>query len=77
MATIPGDCHIQCRYDWSRYENDIPKDVKGTREWFAFPFNFDPIWGPDQCVGYTTEEPTEKVSDGPLLTLLGILGNRF
>lgn len=46
---ILGDCHIQC----------ISPDPKMTgheigikKGWFAYPFNFDPVWKTKLCNNY-------------------------
>lgn len=53
--TIPGDAHTRCNFDWrEKPASEVPVgDSHGvTMGWFTFPTNFDPVWGPDDCVGY-------------------------
>ena len=64
-GTIPGDCHISCLFDWNKYpEKEVPKNVNGggsTNKYFLFPFNYDPVWGPNKCEGFSTElNPEDK-----------------
>ncbi len=78
-GSIPGDCHIQCTYDWSHASPEIQKDAPvnhhggRTQQWFMFPFNFDPVWGPDSCPAQSeTTDPKMVVSD-PLFSLISLL----
>ena len=65
--SIPGARHARCSFDWMRH------DLKGmvaligsakitprTAQWFRFPFNYDPIWGPDACPQRTETADDEK-----------------
>lgn len=48
-GSIPGDAHICCKADWS---GRIPPAFQGKGvqiQWYKFPYNFDPVWGPDEC----------------------------
>ena len=77
---IPGDCHISCTFNWNKInKEDIPKNKHGrkTMQWFIFPYNFDPVWGPDKCVGYNTElDPENKKKMDPMESLISLLGKR-
>ena len=75
---IPGDAHIQCRFDWALEPNTLVEIVdncpNNARRWFLFPLNYDPVWGPDECVGQAeTADPQKIMPDNPLMTLLGML----
>ena len=80
VRSIPGDAHSRCIFDWA-------KDVPGlgniftrstltprTSQWFRFPFNFDPVWGPDTCPQRTEMADPEKIAPpnpwGDLVSLL-------
>ena len=70
--TVPGDAHIRCRFAWPVGEG-FP-----SRRWFAFPYNYDPTWGPDDCPHFSTAidpvklQPADAMSD-----LFSLLANRF
>ncbi len=73
---IPGDCHFSCSYNWE------PEEIVAlmrqshvtskTSRWFRFPFNFDPVWGPDKCTKQSAEA-TNKVESSPLRELFKML----
>jgi hypothetical protein len=79
---IPGDCHISCLFDWEKnWEKEDPKNRNGeestTNKWFVFPFNYDPVWGPNKCDGYNTElNPEDKKEFDPMEKLIKMLGKR-
>jgi hypothetical protein len=55
---IPGNAHIRCDFAWKdKQTGEIPVgDTHGVMMgWFFFPFNFDPVWGPEECVGFNKE----------------------
>ena len=80
----PGDAHSRCVFNWMAH------DLMGlavliakahltptTARWFQFPFNFDPIWGADECPNLAETRDAAKVEpDHPLTTLLSLLGGR-
>ena len=76
-AGIPGDCHIRCEFDWATTEDDPPRNASSnprTAQWFRFPFNYDPVWGPDEC----TQKSGTRVLDAvvqasPLRDLISLL----
>jgi len=79
--TIPGNCHIRCVFDWSQDHEMIATFQKENQvsahasQWFAFPFNYDPVWGADQCAAFSTEEDKSRVEKpDPLRDLLSLLG---
>jgi hypothetical protein len=73
---IPGDCHSRCAFDWERSKLSIPRNERGgrTMQWFRFPFNYDPVWGPDTCEARAeVEDKTKLAPANPLADLLSIL----
>lgn len=50
--SIPGDCHSRCAFNWAESPHPIPSTSSQRalqQGWFLFPFNYDPVWGPDEC----------------------------
>ena len=79
-SNISGDCHISCMFEWRNHpEKELPKNNHGSRtmKWFIFPYNFDPVWGPDKCEGYSTmlNLEDEKKMD-PIENLISLLGKK-
>ena len=79
---IPGNCHISCLFDWNKNsKKEVPKNTNGgesTNKWFLFPFNYDPVWGPNKCDGYSTVLNSEdKKEFDPMENLRKILGKRY
>ena len=73
---IPGDCHSRCQYDWHASELTMPRNARGghTAQWFRFPFNYDPVWGPDICEARSETVETAKLAPAnPLADLLSLL----
>ena len=58
---IPGDTHVQCAADWVRNREHIPTNQgkSYSNRWFQFPYNYDPGWGPDECVAREDKNETE------------------
>ena len=48
---IPGDAHVQCDAHWENGQLDELLEHCPTfaRQWFFFPINYDPRWGPNTC----------------------------
>lgn len=79
--SIPGDEHSRCAFDWTTH--DVPgaallivsaKLTPRTAQWFRFPFNYDPVWGPDQCPQRAdTADPEKTAKPNPLADLLSLL----
>jgi len=77
---IPGNTHIRCVFDWAKEpemiasfqaENQVSAHA---RQWFSFPFNYDPCWGADRCAAHSTELDTAKVEKpDPLRDLISLL----
>jgi hypothetical protein len=77
---IPGDQHISCHRKFTPEESQpihlamrslSPRLLK----WFLFPYNFDPVWGPDDCPAFSTLKDPEKVktfnAEEDFISLLG------
>lgn len=81
---IPGDCHLACSFDWQKDLKTLNALIGGanvtprTAQWFLFPYNFDPVWGPNECpkVAVTADPDLVSPSD-PIVGLLSLLGKRF
>lgn len=75
---IPGNCHIACSFAWSRdagvkllSESHI---TERTAQWFSFPWNYDPVWGPDACPNRAeTIDPEKVAKPNPLAEILSML----
>lgn len=78
--SIPGNCHIRCTFAWQHADEDVLQQIPTTdsehaRKWFAFPFNYDPVWGPDECPAHAeTADPDMVARPNPLTDLLSLLG---
>ena len=78
--SIPGDAHSRCVFDWAQ-DVDGLKALLGaahvnqrTAQWFRFPFNYDPTWGPDQCSQRAeTADATKIAPANPFADLLSLL----
>ncbi len=77
--SIPDNCHIGCSFAWTK--ETIGPLLAGatinahTAQWFRFPFNFDPTWGPDECAQRAATADPEKVAEpNPLAEILSMLG---
>jgi hypothetical protein len=78
---IPGDCHISCQFDWINSPDDVcigyptnQSKSSHTNKWFMFPYNFDPVWGPDECLACSDKRVSENVvKNDPLLKLFALL----
>lgn len=54
--TIPGDAHTLC----SNPDPEMTGDEHGIKSgWFAYPYNFDPVWKTKLCSNY---EPRKSVN---------------
>ena len=75
--SIPGDCHNRCAFDWRQLPDAIPTTDSQRamqRGWFSFPFNYDPVWGPDECAARSEVQDQSKIAkSNPFLELLSIL----
>ena len=78
--SIPGDAHIRCVFDWFpperldafvRLHADVPARAA---QWFRFPFNYDPVWGPNECASRAeTRDPANVAKPNLLADLLSLL----
>lgn len=80
QRSIPGNCHIRCVFDWTKATPeqllDVPKNQSGRRaaQWFAFPFNYDPVWGQDTCPARSESQDDAMVAPpNPLADLLSLM----
>lgn len=79
---IPGNAHSRCRFDWVSHDLQgmcaliVAADLTPhTAQWFRFPFNYDPVWGPETCPQRTeTLDPTKEAPTTALTDLLSLLG---
>ena len=78
--SIPGDRHSQCCRRFLIREilpilTHMTKLPPQVWQWFIFPYNYDPCWGPDECLGFSDTIDPDKVykfdADEKLLSLLG------
>lgn len=67
--------------DWSQDMPGLAKLVASahitprTAQWFRFPLNYDPVWGPDDCLQRAeTAEPDKIAKFNPFADLLSLLG---
>jgi len=78
---IPGDAHIKCLYAWGKSNHKPPvnqSDNPRVQRWFIFPFNYDPVWGPNDCPAKSdTRDGEFTAAKGPLSDLLSLLGGRL
>ena len=80
-ASIPGDAHIKCTFDWAKASEQDFYSFKESHnvsahasQWYHFPYNYDPVWGPDECPSYSEKLDKAKVrKDSPLIDLLSML----
>ena len=76
---VPGDAHIQCVYRWAEGDAIPTGHPHGVKMgWFYFPVLFDPTWGPDTCVGFSTvrrDDQVDKLGGAHIMGLL--LRNRI
>jgi len=75
--SIPGNCHSQCAFDWKSLPPEAFRTVsenannERVAQWFMFPFNFDPVWGPDECPARSEVSDDSKIAEvDPLVSLL-------
>jgi len=79
--SIPGNSHIKCSFAWLEASPEmqaaIPVNTSNsprTRQWFMFPFNYDPVWGPDACPARADEvDPAMMAKPNALAELLSLL----
>lgn len=78
---IPGNSHSRCVFAWApaNLANLLlaAKITPRTARWFTFPFNYDPLWGPDDCPNRSeTRDPAKVAPPNPMADLLSLLGGR-
>ena len=54
---VVGDAHSQCTYPHTQelFADIMSKaSAHGIKKgWFRWPYNYDPVWGPDACIAYS------------------------
>ena len=81
---IPGDAHSRCAFDWLQDTETLATIITGANAhgkrsgWFSFPFNYDPIWGPNACAQRAdTADPEKVAKPNPMAELFSLLGKRL
>ena len=81
--SITGDRHSSCVRYFTPTEikpilirvTELPEHAL---QWFIFPFNFDPVWGPDECLGFSeTVDPDNLKVFSPDEHMIAMLGKRI
>lgn len=57
----------------------MPRNKNGAHfdQWFIFPLNYDPTWGPNECAMRAEEADPEKMAKkNPMADLVSIMGKR-
>lgn len=76
QANVPGDCHISCRFDWSKRKDIRPPMASEQgiiHGWYIFPFNYDPAWQLEQCKAFSTERDENFIKKtDPLIELFSL-----
>lgn len=76
---IAGNAHIKCMFDWAKASKEIKADVPTLQarhgaQWFHFPLNYDPTWGPDECPAKAAERDPEMTrEETPLQGLASLM----
>ncbi len=81
--SIPGDAHTRCAFDWtlegkrnqkrmtafSKIKAVVPSHAL---QWFRFPINYDPTWGPDKCEEFSTKSNKKDIKESysPMIELI-------
>lgn len=62
---IPGDAHVSCVFDWlkNRTSPDFENVPDHAVQWFHFPYNYDPVWGPDKCPGFSDRAVQHNIKE--------------
>ena len=80
-ATIPGTHHSRCEFAWLPAHAEAflalfegARLTERTQQWFRFPFNFDPVWGPDACPAQAeTRDPAKVAPPNPWGDIVSLL----
>ena len=79
-TNIPGNCHIGCDFAWFKASPEVMLKIPVNHnpkvsQWFDFPLNYDPVWGPDECPAFATQRDEAMVNKLlPLHELARLLG---
>ncbi len=77
--SIPGSEHFRCTFDWINADKEtriqIPRtDNPKVLRWFLFPYNYDPLWGPDACpVKADKKDPNKTARSDAFTDLLSLM----
>ena len=76
--SIAGSAHTRCAFKWAIDETRPAGNPHGIRhEWYIFPLNYDPTWGPDDCAHRSDTRDSASVATlSPLQELLSLLGGK-
>lgn len=67
---VPGSAHLSCVFRF-KDGKDVPTcQANHGHQWFHFPVNFDPVWGPEECKGFSKEKDEKNVREKPPLESL-------
>lgn len=82
---VPGSAHIGCSFNWPDAVDDVRLTPAGwiaavparCAQRFIFPWNYDPVWGPDECpVRAEKADPAWVYQATAMDDLIAILGRR-
>ena len=77
--SIAGNCHIKCMFAWAKADKDVQGkaptlQARPGAQWFHFPLNYDPVWGPDECPAQSKEcDPDMTRKESPWEGLASLL----
>lgn len=79
VRVIPGTHHRRCVFDWTKHDlagfaGMFLKVTARVQQWFRFPFNYDPVWGPDACPQRAEAADSAKIAPpNPWADVLSLL----
>ena len=80
---IVGDAHFSCVFDWEKANEEIQNSYPSCShthalKWFIFPYNYDPVWGPDECPAQSDKlDPDMEKKHNPIESLISLMGKRL
>ena len=76
---VPGDAHLRCVFAWRTPESMPKGDRHGVLNgWYLFPYNYDPVWGPNDCPGRSTvAHPNDIARSNAIDDIISLLGKRL
>lgn len=78
-GSIAGNAHLKCMFAWLKADKDVQEkvptlQVRRGAQWFHFPLNYDPTWGPDECPAQSDErDPDMTREESPMEGLASLL----